>query len=118
MAGSPLKRQRKSGMSADDIHEILSWRPISELDQFDASIGNRAADEYGLFVQRDQVSRGFRQHANSTRLRVIYDERGNVLTGSLADYPVPTTAEIPSIEIHRLETLTEASVTGAIEASG
>jgi carbon-monoxide dehydrogenase large subunit len=44
---------------------------------------------------------------------VIYDERGNVLTGSLADYPVPTTAEIPNIEIHHLETLTEASVTGA-----
>ena len=34
MAGAPLKRQRKSGMSLDDIHEILSWRPISELDQF------------------------------------------------------------------------------------
>jgi DNA-binding transcriptional MerR regulator len=38
MAGSPLKRQRKSGMSLDDIHEILSWRPISELDQFRLSV--------------------------------------------------------------------------------
>jgi carbon-monoxide dehydrogenase large subunit len=45
--------------------------------------------------------------------KVIYDDRGNVLTGSLADYPVPTAGEIPSIEIHHLETLTEASVTGA-----
>ena len=51
--------------------------------------------------------------ANALYEKVIYDERGNVLTGSLADYPVPTTAEIPSIEIHHLETLTEASVTGA-----
>jgi hypothetical protein len=34
MAGAPLKRQRKSGMSLDDIREILSWHPISELDQF------------------------------------------------------------------------------------
>ena len=51
--------------------------------------------------------------ANALYEKVIYDDRGNVLTGSLADYPVPTTAEIPNIEIHHLETLTEASVTGA-----
>jgi carbon-monoxide dehydrogenase large subunit len=51
--------------------------------------------------------------ANALYEKVIYDDRGNVLTGSLADYPVPTTAEIPSIEIHHLETLTEASVTSA-----
>jgi aerobic carbon-monoxide dehydrogenase large subunit len=51
--------------------------------------------------------------ANALYEKVIYDDHGNVLTGSLADYPVPTTAEIPSIEIHHLETLTEASVTGA-----
>jgi carbon-monoxide dehydrogenase large subunit len=35
------------------------------------------------------------------------------LTGSLADYAVPTATEIPSIEIHHLETLSEASVIGA-----
>jgi carbon-monoxide dehydrogenase large subunit len=40
--------------------------------------------------------------ANALYERVIYDDRGNVLTGSLADYPVPTATEIPSIEIHRL----------------
>jgi aerobic carbon-monoxide dehydrogenase large subunit len=51
--------------------------------------------------------------ANALYEKVIHDDRGNVLTGSLADYPVPTTAEIPTIEIHHLETLTEASVTGA-----
>src|SRR5215469_10191192 len=51
--------------------------------------------------------------ANALYEKVIYDDRGNVLTGSLADYPVPTTVEIPSIEIHHLETLTEASITGA-----
>ena len=51
--------------------------------------------------------------ANALYEKVIYDDRGNVLTGSLADYPVPTTAEIPSIEIHHLETLTGATVTGA-----
>jgi aerobic carbon-monoxide dehydrogenase large subunit len=51
--------------------------------------------------------------ANALYEEVIYDDRGNVLTGSLADYPVPTTAEIPTIEIHHLQTLTEASLTGA-----
>jgi carbon-monoxide dehydrogenase large subunit len=51
--------------------------------------------------------------ANALYEKVIYDDRGNVLTGSLADYPVPTATEIPSIEIHHLETLSEASVTGA-----
>jgi aerobic carbon-monoxide dehydrogenase large subunit len=51
--------------------------------------------------------------ANALYEKMIYDDRGNLLTGSLADYPVPTTVEISSIEIHHLETLTEASVTGA-----
>jgi carbon-monoxide dehydrogenase large subunit len=44
---------------------------------------------------------------------VIYDEAGNILTGSLADYLAPTMAEIPDIEIHHLETITDASITGA-----
>jgi len=38
MAGAPLKRQRKSSISLDDIREILSWHPISELDQFRLSV--------------------------------------------------------------------------------
>src|SRR5215467_5050573 len=51
--------------------------------------------------------------ANALYERIIYDDAGNVLTGSLADYHVPTTSEIPRLEIRHLETLTEASVTGA-----
>jgi carbon-monoxide dehydrogenase large subunit len=51
--------------------------------------------------------------ANALYEEVVYDDAGNILTGSLADYLVPTMAEIPEIEIHHLETLTEASVTGA-----
>jgi aerobic carbon-monoxide dehydrogenase large subunit len=51
--------------------------------------------------------------ANALYEEVVYDRVGNILTGSLADYLVPTMAEIPRIEIHHLETLTEASVTGA-----
>ncbi|HEX3536608.1 MAG TPA: xanthine dehydrogenase family protein molybdopterin-binding subunit [Stellaceae bacterium] len=51
--------------------------------------------------------------ANALFEQVVYDDGGNILTGSLADYLVPTMAEIPGLEIHHLETLTEASVTGA-----
>jgi aerobic carbon-monoxide dehydrogenase large subunit len=51
--------------------------------------------------------------ANALYERVVYDDGGNILTGSLADYLVPTMAEMPRLEIHHLETLTEASVTGA-----
>ena len=51
--------------------------------------------------------------ANALYEKVVYDDGGNILTGSLADYLVPTMAEIPVLEIHHLETLTDASVTGA-----
>jgi aerobic carbon-monoxide dehydrogenase large subunit len=51
--------------------------------------------------------------ANALLEEIIYDESGNILTATLADYLPPTAREIPSIEIHHLETLTEASVTKA-----
>jgi carbon-monoxide dehydrogenase large subunit len=51
--------------------------------------------------------------ANALYEAVVYDDSGNPLTGSLADYLVPTMAEIPDLEIHHLETLTDATVTGA-----
>jgi aerobic carbon-monoxide dehydrogenase large subunit len=51
--------------------------------------------------------------ANALYEAVAYDRAGNPLSGSLADYLVPTMAEIPELEIHHLETLTEATITGA-----
>jgi aerobic carbon-monoxide dehydrogenase large subunit len=51
--------------------------------------------------------------ANALLEEIIYDEGGNILTATLADYLPPTAREIPPIEIHHLETLTEASVTKA-----
>jgi aerobic carbon-monoxide dehydrogenase large subunit len=51
--------------------------------------------------------------ANALYERMTYDDDGNILTGSLADYLVPTMAQIPRLEIHHLQTLTEASLTGA-----
>jgi aerobic carbon-monoxide dehydrogenase large subunit len=51
--------------------------------------------------------------ANALLEQIIYDDSGNILTASLADYLPPTAREIPPIEVHHLETLTEASVTKA-----
>lgn len=51
--------------------------------------------------------------ANALYEEVVYDEEGNILTGSLMDYLPPTAAEIPDIEILHLETITDATITGA-----
>jgi carbon-monoxide dehydrogenase large subunit len=44
---------------------------------------------------------------------IIHDKFGNVQTATLADYMPPTSREIPPIELHHIETPTEASITGA-----
>ncbi len=51
--------------------------------------------------------------ANALLEEIVYDEDGNILTTSLMDYLPPTVAEIPDIEILHLETLSDATVTGA-----
>jgi carbon-monoxide dehydrogenase large subunit len=51
--------------------------------------------------------------ANALYEEVVYDRDGNILTATLADYLVPTATEIPMIEVHHLETVTDASITGA-----
>ena len=44
---------------------------------------------------------------------IIYDGLGNIQTATLADYMPPTSREIPPIELHHIETPTDASITGA-----
>ena len=51
--------------------------------------------------------------ANALLEEIVYDDTGNILTATLADYLPPTAAEIPPIEIHHLETWTQASITQA-----
>lgn len=61
-----------------------------------------------------QITGGVAQGiANALYEEIVYDEDGNLLTASLADYLPPTVSEIPHIEIHHLATLTDASVTRA-----
>jgi carbon-monoxide dehydrogenase large subunit len=45
--------------------------------------------------------------------RLVYDEQAQPLSGTFADYLVPTAAEIPTIEIHHLQTPSAHSATGA-----
>jgi carbon-monoxide dehydrogenase large subunit len=61
-----------------------------------------------------QVHGGIAQGiANALLEEIVYDETGNILTSTLADYLPPTCHEIPPIELHHLETHTAASVTKA-----
>ena len=51
--------------------------------------------------------------ANALLEEIVYDDIGNILTATFADYLLPTACDVPRIEIHHLETLTEASITKA-----
>jgi aerobic carbon-monoxide dehydrogenase large subunit len=42
----------------------------------------------------------------------IYDASGNMLTGSLLDYPLPTAADLPSYDLHRTVTPTDVNPMG------
>jgi carbon-monoxide dehydrogenase large subunit len=61
-----------------------------------------------------QITGGVAQGiANALFEEMIYDENGNLLTASFADYLPPTSAEIPEIEITHMETVSPESVTKA-----
>ncbi|HWK95571.1 MAG TPA: molybdopterin cofactor-binding domain-containing protein, partial [Pseudolabrys sp.] len=51
--------------------------------------------------------------ANALYEQIVYDETGNILTTTLADYMPPTAHEIPAIEIMHLETMSSATITKA-----
>lgn len=44
---------------------------------------------------------------------IVYDDGGNMLTASLMDYLPPTAQEIPQIEVEHLESISDATITGA-----
>jgi carbon-monoxide dehydrogenase large subunit len=50
---------------------------------------------------------------NALLEEIIYDENGGILTANLADYMPPTAHEIPSIELHHMETPSTQSNTRA-----
>jgi carbon-monoxide dehydrogenase large subunit len=65
-------------------------------------------------IAEGQIHGGVAQGiANALLEEIIYDDSGNILTASFADFLLPTVAETPPFDIHHFETLTEASVTRA-----
>ena len=65
-------------------------------------------------IAEGQIHGGVAQGiANALLEEIVHDRTGNILTATLADYLLPTVREMPLIEIHHLETLTEASITKA-----
>ena len=50
---------------------------------------------------------------NALMEEIVYDDSGNILTATFADFIMPTAREMPVIDIHHRETLTSASVTKA-----
>ena len=61
-----------------------------------------------------QVHGGVAQGIGNALLEeIIYDETGNILSSTLADYLPPTVHEIPPIELHHIETHSSASITKA-----
>jgi carbon-monoxide dehydrogenase large subunit len=61
-----------------------------------------------------QVHGGVAQGIGNALLEeIVYSESGDILTSTLADYLPPTAREIPVIELHHMETYSDASITKA-----
>jgi aerobic carbon-monoxide dehydrogenase large subunit len=59
-----------------------------------------------------QVLGGVAQGIGNALLEeIVYDDSGNMLTATLADFLPPTCREIPTIELLHLETLSDATIT-------
>ncbi len=77
-----------------------------------------AAEDAGIIINPmiadGQVHGGIAQGIGNALLEeIIYDERGSPLTATFADFMPPTAHEIPTIEVHHLETPSTHSVTKA-----
>jgi len=66
-------------------------------------------------IAEGQIHGGVAQGiANALLEEIVHDDSGNVLTATFADYLLPTAPDVPAIEIHHLETQSEAfSITRA-----
>lgn len=76
------------------------------------------AEDAGLIINPmiadGQVHGGVAQGIGNALLEeIIYDETGNIMTSTLADFLPPTAREIPPIELHHVETLTGNTITRA-----
>jgi carbon-monoxide dehydrogenase large subunit len=77
-----------------------------------------AAEDAGRIINPmivdGQIHGGIAQGIGNALLEeIVYDATGNVLTTTLADFLPPTAREIPPIELHHLETMSEMTITRA-----
>jgi aerobic carbon-monoxide dehydrogenase large subunit len=77
-------------------------------------VGEDAGRIINPMIADGQVHGGIAQGIGNALLEeIIYDDTGNILTSTLADYMPPTAREIPPIELHHMETPSTQSVTKA-----
>jgi carbon-monoxide dehydrogenase large subunit len=74
------------------------------------------AEDAGIIVNPmiadGQIMGGVAQGIGNALLEeIVYDDAGNMVTATLADFLLPTCREIPSMEISHLVTLSNATVT-------
>ena len=70
--------------------------------------------EINPMIVEGQIHGGVAQGiANALYEELVVDDDGNLLTASLMDFLPPTAAEVPRIEVTHLQTITDASITGA-----
>ena len=90
----------------------------------DVETGHVALEEYLVvedagriinpMIADGQVHGGVAQGIGNALLEeIVYDGSGNIQTATLADYTPPTAREIPHLELHHIETPTDATITGA-----
>ena len=70
--------------------------------------------EVNPMIVEGQIHGGVTQGiANALYEELVVDEDGNLLTASLMDFLPPTACEVPLIEVTHVQTITDASITGA-----
>lgn len=63
---------------------------------------------------RGQLVGGMAQGVGEAMMeRIVYDEDGQLVTGSLMDYAVPRAADVPLVDIDKLETPSPVNALGA-----
>ena len=88
--------------------------------EVDAETGRVALEKYLVvedagriinpMIADGQVHGGVAQGiGNALFEEIVYDSDGNIQTATLADYMPPTAREIPPLELHHIETPTDAS---------
>ncbi len=75
-------------------------------------------DDAGVIVDavgaEGQIRGGFAQGLGEALMeRVVYDDAGQLLSGSLMDYALPRAADIPPLEIHKMQTDSPMNLLGA-----